>query len=284
MMIRPHKVYLKDNDKFEIRPPILDTQLFKVKKTNQMSALANNTAQEVFSLKPPDTILPGKPTDYYANVNLPPEEAEDTAAAENITGKSFNPYTFVEHKLKGVNWKNKALAILLYIKNSVDPQILFISQNGTLYFRNTPLVQQAPLELILQGLLDKKKNRTSSVAMGEMQILNILVTAPSPIKHLINVNKINLFEPDLKRRYAAQTKTKLRTDQKPLTKPTPLKPIPNSLTKNLIKAMPAQTSKKKTVASPNLYNKQGFTTATALTKTNRMIVTKDEKKPWFYLN
>lgn len=290
-MIRPHKVYLNSNDTVKIEPPVLDTQLYTV-DNRKMSAISNNTAQEAYSLKPPETLLPDKPTDYYANVPLPPNDAEDTTATENLLGKAFNPYAFVENKLKCVAWKNNALAVLLYIKNSVDPQVLFISQNGTLYFKNEPLIHQAPLELILQGLLDKKKNKTSAVAAGEMQVLNVLVTAPGPIKHLINSSKINLFEPDMKQRLTAQTRKQIREGQTALNKTATTSGahiVPNNM-----KALLQKPTRKATVMSAaaskptripaGATGADGFTTKTAITKTNRMIVAPQEKKPWFYLN
>lgn len=290
-MIRPHKVYLTSKDTVEIHPPVLQTELFQA--NTKMSAVSNNTAQEAYSLKPPEKLLPDKPTDYYANVPLPPNDAEDTTATENLTGKVFNPYAFVDNKLKCVNWKNDALAVLLYIKNSVDPQIVFVSQDGTLYFKNEPLIHQAPLELILQGLLDKKKNKTSAVAAGEMQLLNVLSTAPGPIKQLINRSKINLFEPDMKHRLAAQTRRQVREGQTELNKTittSGAQTVPNNM-KALLKRHPKKITSMMAAAASHptkipsgATGATGFTTKTAITKANRMIVAPQEKKPWFYLN
>lgn len=230
-----------------------------------------NRIVEKVASQPPLPALPAEtPAETFKHVKAPPDSDDQVAHDQKYKGTSFNPYTFVEKTMKDKPYKSKALAVLQYILSEVNPQVLFISSEAVLYVHSQPLVQQAPLAEILQSLVDRKRNRVTKVAAGEMAVLNVLSTAPGTIKNVLNPNKLKLFEPDTLQMKKTDIETNYKIHKKAMNKA-----LPNKTAAPLA-----------TVSQPfqKVRNVSGFRTVTPVVKPSMLITHPDERNKWYYMN
>lgn len=148
------------------------------------------------------------PADHYTTIrsgepppmsHVPQQETKDNdSIASQIMkvgiGLEFDPDAFVSKHLSHTTYQWKALTVLRYIQQHINPIQLGITQDAKLLVNNK-FVEGADLKLILQSLLDKKCNRLSTVTRGEMFVLHALLDAPKDIVNLLNPKKRFLFEP-----------------------------------------------------------------------------------------
>ena len=233
---------------------------FKMQKPKQ---------SDIVVLRKPSNTLPDTGDDHYEKPKVPAVNQETTLLNESYHGH-FDPLQFVNTKLNNTRWKQKALVVLRYLKQQVDPRLLFISAEGRLFANNRLVAPQDPLPDILASLLGNDKKR----ANGELQLLAILATAPDAIKKLVRKDKLDIYRTETSNVKTKQTKHVMTYETKQ--------------TVDLPKAM-KQSKKVKSVSSPKPTNatvtpNEAYVSHRSPVDASKLVVKPNSQKKWYYVN